>query len=387
MPRRVGFSGLLVAAMVSATLMNATLGILATFLIDDLQITRTQVGALIGVGIVLAAVLSPPMGRMTDALGGRRSLFVVFGGGVVAYLGVAASPVYWVMYIPIIAAAIGQAAANPATNKIIAEQVDPGRRSVITGIKQSGVQAGIFVAGITVPSIALSFGWRWALAIVAVVPAVGMLVALPLVPADRDGAKITTMPRGGPLPPAIGFLAVYGALLGFGGAYTFLVPLYAEEALGMSARLGGAAAGVIGLASVGGRILWARIAERGNRYYPVLAIVAALSVMGALAFLAAEPWGTWLMWVGVALTGLSSSSWNSVGMLAVMAESGTTQAGRGSGIVMFGFLVGLGSSPPALAWTVDTTGGYRSVWLISVAALVAGLAIALWWLRRAGRAR
>ena len=97
MPRRVGFSGLLVAAMVSATLMNATLGILATFLIDDLQITRTQVGTLIGVGLVLAAVLSPPMGRMTDALGGRRSLFVVFGGGVIAYLGVAASPVYWVI--------------------------------------------------------------------------------------------------------------------------------------------------------------------------------------------------------------------------------------------------------------------------------------------------
>ena len=91
--------------------------------------------------------------------------------------------------------------------------------------------------------------------------------------------------------------------------------------------------------------------------------------------------------LGVALTGLSSSSWNSVGMLAVMAESGTAQAGRGSGIVMFGFLVGFGSSPPVLAWTVDTTGGYRLVWLISIAALVLGLAIALWWLRRAGRTR
>ena len=57
---------------------------------------------------------------------------------------------------------VGQAIANPATNKLISMHVPPGKRGIITGIKQSGVQAGTFLGGLLLPVITLSFGWRLA---------------------------------------------------------------------------------------------------------------------------------------------------------------------------------------------------------------------------------
>ena len=64
---------------------------------------------------------------------------------------------------------IGQTLANPATNKMIAHEVPPGRRGLITGIKQSGVQAGAFVAGVAFPAAAVAVGWRSVPLAVAVV--------------------------------------------------------------------------------------------------------------------------------------------------------------------------------------------------------------------------
>ena len=54
--------------------------------------------------------------------------------------------------------------------------------------------------------------------------------------------------------------------------------------------------------------------------------------------------------------GFTASSWNSVGMLAVITRSGLERAGRESGVLMFGFMLGLGIGPPIQGWSVDLTG-------------------------------
>lgn len=95
------FGGILVLAMVAATQIPAGLGIVASFIRDDLGISRTQVGALITTAIIVAAALSPVTGRVTDVLGGRRSIVVLFTAAGVAYLGLAASPAYWLMFFPV----------------------------------------------------------------------------------------------------------------------------------------------------------------------------------------------------------------------------------------------------------------------------------------------
>ena len=54
--------------------------------------------------------------------------------------------------------------------------------------------------------------------------------------------------------------------------------------------------------------------------------------------------------------------------------------GRASGIVLFGFLSGLGIGPPIYGATVDATGSYTAMWLMSIGA--AAITVGIVWLWR-----
>jgi cyanate permease len=88
------------------------------------------------------------------------------------------------------------------------------------------------------------------------------------------------------------------------------------------------------------------------------------------------------MWFGVVFTGMGASSSTSVVMLAVMAEVGAERAGRASGLVMLGFLAGLGTAPTLFGWTVDLTGSYTSMWLMSIGVLAAAALLTVRRMRR-----
>ena len=77
-PRRIVFSSLLFVAMGAATFTAASIGILATFIIDDLSITRAELGVVLAVVNVAAAVLSPIAGRITDRIGGKAAIIALF---------------------------------------------------------------------------------------------------------------------------------------------------------------------------------------------------------------------------------------------------------------------------------------------------------------------
>ena len=204
----------------------------------------------------------------------------------------------------------------------------------------------------------------------AAVPLVGAVVAIIVIPPSEQRGAHAVAPTAR-LPASIPWLAAYGLILGFSGAVTFFIALFAEESLGLDPRIGGLAVAVIALTAFAGRILWARYAERRRDFVGPLGTIAVLSVIASALLLASTGW-TWLLWPGSVLIGASSSAWNSVGMLAVIDEAGAA-TGRASGIVLLGFLSGLGIGPPVYGATVDATGSYTTMWLISIAANPASL--------------
>lgn len=383
--RRTVFGSLLFVAMAAATFTPASLGILATFIIDDLSISRAELGVVLGLVNVAAAVLSPIAGRITDRIGGKKSLIALFVSAGATFLILGTAVAYAMLLVGALAGAFSQATANPATNKLIAEDVPAGRRGVITGVKQSGVQAGIFLGGLTVPTLAITLGWRGAYMIVAVVPLVFAVVAAWMVPAaPRVMAEHRTRSPG-PLPSAIWWLAGFGFLMGFSGAVTFLVPLFAEEVLGLSPVAGGIAAAVIAFVAVPGRILWSRYAERSGAFRGSLGAMAVLSIAAAGLFYISGAAAAWLLWPAAVVIAAGSSSWNSVGMVAVMVEAGIASTGRASGVVLFGFLTGLGIAPPIFGAIIDHTGSYDTMWLLSALAAVAAAGVIGLWHRSATR--
>ena len=184
------------------------------------------------------------------------------------------------------------------------------------------------------------------------------------------------------MPQSIRWLTAYGFVFGFAGSVTFFLPLFAEEALGFDPRLAGAAAALGGVVAFGSRILWARRAEQRDDYTGPLGTMAILGMAAAALFLA-SPTIIVLVWAAVILTGMSTSAWNSVGMLAVINEAGAP-TGRASGVVLLGFLLGLGIGPPLYGATVDTTGSYTVMWLLSLLAAGLSLWLVVAWRQRSG---
>lgn len=376
---RTIFSSFLFIAMGAATFTAASIGILATFIIDDLSISRGALGVVLGIVNVASAVLSPIAGRVTDRIGGKKALVGLFATAGVTFLILGAASAYVMLLVGALAGAFAQAAANPATNKLIAESVPLGERGMITGVKQSGVQAGLFLGGLTLPTLAVTLGWRSAYLVVASVPLAFAVVTAWRVPAAPRASGEHRTERHNTLPSAIWWLTGFGFLLGFSGAVTFLLPLFAEETLGLSPVAGGIAVAVIAFVAVPGRILWSGFAERTGAFRGSLGAMAVLSIAAAGLFYASGAVAPWLLWPAAILIAAGSSSWNSVGMLAVMVEAGAALTGRASGIVLFGFLTGLGIAPPIFGAIVDHTGSYDLMWLLSaLTATAAAVLIAAW---------
>ncbi len=62
------------------------------------------------------------------------------------------------------------------------------------------------------------------------------------------------------------------------------------------------------------------------------------------------------------LYAIGHTAWNAVINLTVIMTVPQSQAGRASGIVMMGFLLGLTISSPITGWVVDSVDTYNPVW-------------------------
>jgi predicted MFS family arabinose efflux permease len=377
--RRVTFTGLLAVTMASSTFAFTTFSVLSGALLDTFDIARWQLGALVTATAVLGAVLSPPMGRVADRIGGRNALLATLLLSAGALAAIAVSPIYLLVVCAALAAGSAQSVANPATNKLISLHGSDGGRGMLTGIKQSGVQIGTFLGGSLLPVGAATIGWRPTLLLAAVVPVAGLAVSRRIVPPSATDDTSDGLIVDGPLvrSPFLVQLAAYGFLVGAGWSAVFTyLPDYGQNVLGWSPTVAGLLVSAAGLFGIAGRIGWSWYAEHRSDAPRTLALLAAISVVAVGAILLSSRLPP-LLWVGAAALGGSSGSWNSVGMFAIIDRLPEKAAGAASGLVMFGFLIGLGVGAPAFGWSVDVTGAYV-VGLVAAGLMhVAGLAVAL----------
>ncbi len=362
--RRLLLGTVLAGAMAAATFAPIVFGVLASELIESLHMERWQIGMLVTASTLGGAALSLWLGRWSDSVGGRRATIATLTVAGLSLLFIGVSPGFLVMSAGAFLAGIASAMSNPATNKLISEEFVNRRQGMIVGTKQSGVQIGVFLGGWLLPVMTAWWGWRWAVVAFSVTPLLlaGLYTLLTTHAATPDDDQAGA--RSGYLPRLIYRLAVYGFLMGTGMSVVLTyLPLFAEEVLGMTQAQAGWALGMTGLVGIAARLVWAHLAE--GRLGPVrsLRIIAALAlVMGVVLTLAGQL-GVWAIWTAAVLTGLSGSAWNAVGMLAIIQMLPTSLAGRGSGVVLFGFLGGLGVGAPLVGWSVDSLGTYTPGWV------------------------
>lgn len=385
--------------MAVCTFLPYALGALGPFITDDLGITRTKLGSLTTVTYAVGGALSPVAGPLVDRFGGRRALAVSFAaGGLGMAVAAATGRHYGGLVVGSAVFGISVAFGNPATNELAARSVAAGRHGLVTGVKQSGVQVGAFLAGLVLPGVAGAWGWRPALAGCALLGVAGLVLARLYVPrpsgvasgrpvssngaptggARADGAPALRRPM---LGRAVNRLTVYALLMGFGvGAVGAYLPLYAVEELGFSREAAGLTAAVMGLVGIGARVGWGRRQDRTTK--PVmrsLGTLAAGSVVASGAMALATSLGSGLLWVGAALFGATAVAWNALGMLSIVRDVDVSVAGRASGRVLMGFYLGFLVGPVSFGWAVDHV-GYDAGWVAVTAGFAVATALTLRWI-------
>lgn len=378
---RAAFAATLAMSMGIGPFAVNAVSALSPMVVPDLGLTRTELGSLATLTFAVAAGATWVGGRQADRFPGRSMLLGVFviGGAAAAVMAGAAS-LAW-LWVGAVLGGVSQAVANPVTNQLIADHVPAGARGTQVGVKQSGVQMAQAVIGLTLPPLALVVGWRAAILVGPLLAGLGFLAVRSIIPPGKAG-------RTGPDPSG---KAPLGAMVWWLTAYIFTIgltvqmvvvytPLYAFQQVGLSEALAGTAAGVLGAAGVGGRILWSRMAERWETPVGALTALALLASAAVLAILAAEHAGGWLLWPGLVIFGTSAVAVNGVVMLTVVRNAGSGRTGRASGVVGLGFYLGFMTGPVTFGALVDRTGSYTLGWSVVAALCVLGAGImVLWW--------
>jgi MFS family permease len=371
-------------AMAAGAMPLYAISALGPVLVDQLSVSRTAVGALTAAVFGAAAVSSVFLGRLADRRGARRTLAMSMVAGTLLALSASALSSYQMLFVFALAAGPLLAIGNPVTNRLIGTLVGAGRRGVVVGVKQSGVQASAVLAGVIAPSIALHFGWQAALAAGALVPII-VLAILPLLARDPrsdpavDGhiAPHVAVSRG------VRVLAFYAFLMGAGvSCVNVFLPLFVVER-GILGPVGaGILVSVVGGAGVIARVLLSHRAERSGAWARWLGVLAAGAAAGVVVLLLAPVTGAPVVLAVIAsvLLGTTATGWNAVAMLFLISVV-SDEPGVATGWMLRGFYLGTASSPTLFGAVADSPSGYLGAWSVVVVVFVSAFGV-MWRFER-----
>lgn len=374
-------------SVLAASTLSITLGALPIFLVGALAVFirpemgfgEARLGALATVYYLCSAVFTVVGGRVSERLGGPGAMSVAALLSLTGLLGIALVAETWTE-LAVLLAVCGMAngLAFPASNLAIARGVPLRRQGVAFGVKQSAGPYAVLLAGVSVPLIGTTIGWRWAfgIAAVATIPIVAGFRVRQVVPA-RARSDRTAVERG-PLwvLSAAAFLAVSGT--------ASLGAFYVESAVGsgVSPSVAGTMLALGSVVGVTNRIGWGWIADRRRDAH--FLIVAALLAAGAAAFALLGFVGGALSLFAITVFVFSTGwAWPSVLSFAVVHRS-PQAPGAASGILGAGQFGGGILGPLIFGIIVEAT-SYRAAWAAAAAMILSAGACALVggrWLER-----
>lgn len=371
---------LLLGAMVAATQQLAALSVLSTFVVDEFGLSRSAFGLLVALSPVASAVVARSAGSFADR-DARTALLALFGAATVGTLLTAVAPSFAVLVVATFLSGMSVGGANPITNRLVFDKMALRHRGVAVGIKQTGPPMSTMLAGFILPTLALMWGWRGAVATVSLIAITGLVSTLLWIPPTRSTRLEPRSSRSfddssKQFVRRLSLISV-GIGIGNGGVLAFL-PLYGQEVVGLTSATAGAAAAVMGLSGVVGRVLLAPIGNRNEDPKTVLTGIAAVATIAVIALWLAYP-APPMIWVGASLAGLSIQGWHSVAWLAVINGAGSANVGRATGTVQAAQSIGFGAGPVLLGLTADWTGDYVVGWatLVAVFIVVTGISAGL----------
>ncbi len=193
---RVGhFRWVICALLFFATTINyidrQVLGILAPDLQRSMGWNEIDYGYIVTAFQAAYAVGLLVVGNLMDRFGTRRgfSLAIIFWS--VAAMGHALARSALGFGVARFALGLGEAGNFPAAIKTVAEWFPKRERALATGIFNSGSNVGAILAPLTVPFIAINYGWQWAFIITGAIGFLWLAVWLALYQKPEDHPRLS----------------------------------------------------------------------------------------------------------------------------------------------------------------------------------------------------
>ena len=368
-------------AQAATTMGIAAFPVIAPPLAQELGVAPASIGYLVSLAFGTAAFASPFMSFAIPRWGACRATQV---GLIVSALAMAfaVSATYAGLALCALLLGLGMTLMTPASGHLLFRFSPAENRNLIFSIKQTGVPLGWVAMAVIAPAVTVSFGWRWA---TAVVLAVFVLTAAILervrahwdddrTPAAAGSASAAAGLRILWRYPVLRWLSVSAMCLSFVQlcVATFLVTMLVAEG-GYSLVAAGVMLALVQGAGVAGRVLWGWWGDRTGDSLGVLRKIAATTAACCVATAFLGPgWPLAVLVLFFVIYGLTAVGWNGL-FLAEVAHSaprGMVSVATSAAMVwnFGGILIG----PALFAATYGITASYTLTYgLMSIVAATA----------------
>ena len=373
-PRQGTVSTIAVAAFVTSVGMVGPflLSAQGVWISQDLGFAEASLGTAVSAFFAAAAVSAMALARTSGAWLGRRGYQI---GGVLISLGAAGVGLLaqraWHVAVAMVVIGVGNAVCQVTANLLLARALVVHRRGLGFGVKQSSGPIALAAAGLVIPSVGATLGWRASFLGLA---AGSLILSFAL-------QRLATAPSPGPpgrtdtaspsdRPPFAPVLLCAGAMVLGSAAGNFFVAFSPSwlHVQGLSVEVAGLLVGAGGILCCVVRVLLGLVADRrhgGNLSVVAGQFVLASVLLGAVAVLAGAP-----LAAVIAVAFAVGWSWPGLLLYAIVRVSRETP-GMGSGAVQAGAFTGGALGPMLLGWVVSTA-GYATAWSIASGLFVLG---------------
>jgi MFS family permease len=348
-------------------------GSLAVLIDGDFPFGPTAMGVAVGLYWLTATLASPSAGRLVDRIGAFRSARLAAAVAVLTPIGIATTAFRWeTIALWLAFGGLGMGIGQPAANRLLASNVQPGRLGAAFGIKQSSAPGASVIAGLSLPLVGVTIGWRWAFGFAGGLAAAVLVEAL----RSRSGGSSTQSPPDLSIMDrrVVTMMAVaFGLAVAASSVITtfFVVAAVAE---GFTASTAGALLSIAGVSAVGVRLALGVAADRMSRGH--LHVCAGMLGVGAIGIALLAVGGTTATMVGVVAATAGAWGMNGVFWFSLV-RAYSASPGRVTGLVAPGSVIGSIAGPVLFGTVVDRS-GFRPAWLgLVVVALAAGAGMLL----------
>lgn len=370
------------SSLVLAALPLFMVGGLAVQIKEEFALSEAGLGAAATIGFVVGALFAPIGGRLADRIGPKTTIYVGTSMSVVSLLGLGLFTSSWATLVGFLCfAGVAVATVDPGLAILVNRAIPVRRQGLAFGVKEASIPAATLAAGIAVPTIALTVGWRWAFAI-GLIPWLIILVFLPTVETEDTGPRPAAEPnqtRPRAPTPRRRALVIAAAAAAFGTGAASGVGIFLTDsavAMGSSPAAAGLLLAVGSVAGIIARVGSGVMADRSGG--PQFRLISIMLAVGAVTMALGGSGMTWLLVVGTIGAFTGGWAWTGIYFLSLV-KTHPDRPGAVAGIGTLGLGIG-NAAGPLIFGVVAQTSSYGVAWL--VAGILAAVGSALMALAR-----